>query len=83
MTSEVTDVVASAYPSSNLPDMFSFKLEDKQGRMHRFHCGTLATHLTMDRLEGFALKIGNAWSIHFRNAEFDIPYHFHPSKGGR
>ncbi|CAL9095177.1 unnamed protein product [Musa acuminata var. zebrina] len=40
MTSEVTDVVASAYPSSNLPDMFSFKLEDKQGRMHRFHCET-------------------------------------------
>ncbi|RRT38587.1 hypothetical protein GW17_00001046 [Ensete ventricosum] len=40
MASEVTDGGGSSYPSSNLPDMFSFKLEDKKGRMHRFHCET-------------------------------------------
>lgn len=28
------------YPSSGLPNTFSFKIEDKKGRMHRFTCDT-------------------------------------------
>ncbi|XP_064937756.1 CBS domain-containing protein CBSCBSPB5-like isoform X2 [Musa acuminata AAA Group] len=52
LTSEVTDMVGSSYPSSNLPDMFSFKLEDNKGRMHRFHCETQSlTYLITSILE--------------------------------
>ncbi|XP_064980093.1 CBS domain-containing protein CBSCBSPB5-like isoform X3 [Musa acuminata AAA Group] len=52
LTSEVTDMVGSSYPSSNLPDMFSFKLEDTKGRMHRFHCETQSlTYLITSILE--------------------------------
>uniref|UniRef100_A0A3N7GZY7 CBS domain-containing protein n=1 Tax=Populus trichocarpa TaxID=3694 RepID=A0A3N7GZY7_POPTR len=29
------------YPSSVYPNVFSFKIEDKRGRMHRFTCGDL------------------------------------------
>ncbi|XVF49596.1 hypothetical protein PTKIN_Ptkin04bG0025800 [Pterospermum kingtungense] len=28
------------YPSSNLPNTFGFKIQDKRGRMHRFTCDT-------------------------------------------
>ncbi|XP_047316879.1 CBS domain-containing protein CBSCBSPB1-like [Impatiens glandulifera] len=28
------------YPSSGLPSTFAFKIQDKQGRMHRFNCDT-------------------------------------------
>ncbi|OVA17476.1 Phox/Bem1p [Macleaya cordata] len=30
----------SVYPSSNLPNTFGFKIEDKKGRIHRFSCDT-------------------------------------------
>ncbi|XP_074563007.1 CBS domain-containing protein CBSCBSPB5-like isoform X1 [Curcuma longa] len=40
MASEGTETVTSSFPSSNLPDTFSFKLQDKKGRIHRFHCET-------------------------------------------
>ncbi|PPD66418.1 hypothetical protein GOBAR_DD36702 [Gossypium barbadense] len=29
------------YPSSNMPNTFGFKIQDKRGRMHRFTCGML------------------------------------------
>ncbi|CAL9197742.1 unnamed protein product [Musa hybrid cultivar] len=41
VASEATDTVRSAfYPPSGLSTTFGFKLEDKQGRMHRFNCET-------------------------------------------
>ncbi|XP_042392212.1 CBS domain-containing protein CBSCBSPB5-like [Zingiber officinale] len=40
MASEGTETVTYSFPSSNLPDTFSFKLQDKGGRIHRFHCET-------------------------------------------
>ncbi|KAJ6386825.1 hypothetical protein OIU78_016702 [Salix suchowensis] len=39
MASEGTETAGSLlYPSSGLPNTFSFKIEDKKGRMHRFIC---------------------------------------------
>lgn len=29
------------FPSSNFPNTFAFKLQDKRGRMHRFTCSML------------------------------------------
>ncbi|KAK8695075.1 hypothetical protein V6N13_072617 [Hibiscus sabdariffa] len=29
-----------SYPSSNMPNTFGFKIQDKRGRMHRFSCDT-------------------------------------------
>ncbi|KAJ6888927.1 hypothetical protein NC652_029886 [Populus alba x Populus x berolinensis] len=41
MASEGTETARSLlYPSSGLPNNFSFKIEDKKGRMHRFTCET-------------------------------------------
>lgn len=41
MASEGTETARSLlYPSSGLPNSFSFKIEDKKGRMHRFTCET-------------------------------------------
>ncbi|KAF5460072.1 hypothetical protein F2P56_019969 [Juglans regia] len=39
LASEVTETERSLpFPSSNLPNTFSFKIQDKKGRMHRFTC---------------------------------------------
>ncbi|KAG8078910.1 hypothetical protein GUJ93_ZPchr0007g3249 [Zizania palustris] len=39
--SEITDIGRSAfYPASGLSNTFGFKIQDKQGRMHRFNCET-------------------------------------------
>ncbi|MCH1921913.1 hypothetical protein L9G15_21140, partial [Shewanella sp. A3A] len=41
VASEATDVGRSAfYPASGLSNTFGFKIQDKQGRMHRFNCET-------------------------------------------
>ncbi|KAG8054145.1 hypothetical protein GUJ93_ZPchr0001g32042 [Zizania palustris] len=41
VASEATDIGRSAfYPASGLSNMFGFKIQDKQGRMHRFNCET-------------------------------------------
>ncbi|CAO1947083.1 unnamed protein product, partial [Urochloa humidicola] len=41
VASEATDVARSAfYPASGLSNTFGFKIQDKQGRMHRFNCET-------------------------------------------
>ncbi|WOL11433.1 CBS domain-containing protein CBSCBSPB5-like [Canna indica] len=56
MASEVTDIGASCFSSSNLPETFAFKLEDKRGRMHRFHCETRSlTYLITSILQ----RVGN------------------------
>jgi hypothetical protein len=40
VASEATDIGRSAfYPASGLSNTFGFKIQDKQGRMHRFNCG--------------------------------------------
>jgi hypothetical protein len=40
VASEATDIARSTfYPASGLSNMFGFKIQDKQGRMHRFNCG--------------------------------------------
>ncbi|OEL34920.1 CBS domain-containing protein CBSCBSPB5 [Dichanthelium oligosanthes] len=39
VASEATDIGRSAfYPASGLSNTFGFKIQDKQGRMHRFNC---------------------------------------------
>uniref|UniRef100_A0ACD5XG07 Uncharacterized protein n=1 Tax=Avena sativa TaxID=4498 RepID=A0ACD5XG07_AVESA len=41
VASEMTDIGRSAfYPPSGLSNTFGFKIQDKQGRMHRFNCDT-------------------------------------------
>lgn len=41
LASDGTDTGRSVpYPSPGLPNTFAFKIEDKQGRMHRFNCET-------------------------------------------
>ncbi|PSR96780.1 CBS domain-containing protein [Actinidia chinensis var. chinensis] len=41
MASEGAETTRSLpYPSSNLPNAFPFKIQDKKGRMHRFICDT-------------------------------------------
>lgn len=41
VASEATDIGRSAfYPASGLSNTFGFKIQDKQGRMHRFNCDT-------------------------------------------
>nr|CAB3475277.1 unnamed protein product [Digitaria exilis] len=41
VASEATDIGRSAfYPASGLSNTFGFKIQDKQGRMHRFNCET-------------------------------------------
>ncbi|KAL7224237.1 hypothetical protein ACSBR1_025658 [Camellia fascicularis] len=35
------------YPSSIVPNTFSFKIQDKKGRMHRFNCGLPLLLLTV------------------------------------
>ncbi|XP_057474886.1 CBS domain-containing protein CBSCBSPB5-like isoform X1 [Actinidia eriantha] len=41
MASEGAETTRSlSYPSSNLPNAFPFKIQDKKGRMHRFICDT-------------------------------------------
>ncbi|GJM92031.1 hypothetical protein PR202_ga08458 [Eleusine coracana subsp. coracana] len=41
VASETTDIGRSAfYPASGLSNTFGFKIQDKQGRMHRFNCDT-------------------------------------------
>ncbi|CAO2196411.1 unnamed protein product, partial [Urochloa humidicola] len=41
VASEATDIARSAfYPASGLSNTFGFKIQDKQGRMHRFNCET-------------------------------------------
>ncbi|KAL6616630.1 hypothetical protein ACP70R_038900 [Stipagrostis hirtigluma subsp. patula] len=41
VASEATDIGRSAfYPPSGLSNTFGFKIQDKQGRMHRFNCDT-------------------------------------------
>uniref|UniRef100_A0A0D9V9P2 CBS domain-containing protein n=1 Tax=Leersia perrieri TaxID=77586 RepID=A0A0D9V9P2_9ORYZ len=41
VASETTDIGRSAfYPASGLSNTFGFKIQDKQGRMHRFNCET-------------------------------------------
>ncbi|CAL1375256.1 unnamed protein product [Linum trigynum] len=44
------------YPSSSVPNTFSFKIEDKRGRMHRFTCETRS--LT-DLITAILQRIGN------------------------
>jgi CBS domain-containing protein len=40
VASEATDIGRSAlFPASGLSSTFGFKVQDKQGRMHRFNCG--------------------------------------------
>jgi len=40
VASEATDIGRSAFfPASGLSSTFGFKIQDKQGRMHRFNCG--------------------------------------------
>lgn len=40
VASEATDIGRSAFfPASGLSNTFGFKIQDKQGRMHRFNCG--------------------------------------------
>jgi hypothetical protein len=44
VASEAADIGRSAlFPASALSNTFGFKIQDKQGRMHRFNCGM---HLT-------------------------------------
>ena len=51
MASEGTETARSLlYPSSGLPNNFSFKIEDKKGRMHRFTCGKIFVLLS---IQGF------------------------------
>ncbi|CAM8925026.1 hypothetical protein QQ045_021853 [Rhodiola kirilowii] len=38
--SEAAEAGRSLIHPSSVPDTFSFKIEDKKGRMHRFHCET-------------------------------------------
>ncbi|CAD6235274.1 unnamed protein product [Miscanthus lutarioriparius] len=41
VASEATDIGRSAFfPASGLSNTFGFKIQDKQGRMHRFNCET-------------------------------------------
>ncbi|KAK4490641.1 hypothetical protein RD792_001331 [Penstemon davidsonii] len=40
MTSDATEQAKSAYPSLGLGNSFSFKFEDRKGRVHRFNFGT-------------------------------------------
>lgn len=40
MASEGGDTGRSLYLSSNVPNIFSFKIQDRKGRMHRFTCDT-------------------------------------------
>ncbi|KQK11277.1 CBS domain-containing protein CBSCBSPB1 [Brachypodium distachyon] len=41
VASEATDIGRSTfYPASGLSSTFGFKIQDKQGRMHRFNCDT-------------------------------------------
>ncbi|ERN09863.1 CBS domain-containing protein CBSCBSPB5 isoform X1 [Amborella trichopoda] len=40
VASDGTETGRSLYPSTGLASAFTFKLEDKKGRMHRFNCGT-------------------------------------------
>ncbi|KAF0925526.1 hypothetical protein E2562_016713 [Oryza meyeriana var. granulata] len=41
VASEATDIGRAAfYPASGLSNTFGFKIQDKQGRMHRFNCET-------------------------------------------
>jgi hypothetical protein len=40
VVSETTNIGRSVfYPTSGLSNTFVFKIQDKQGRMHRFNCG--------------------------------------------
>lgn len=51
VASEATDIGRSAlFPASGLSSTFGFKIQDKQGRMHRFNCG-MHPHLNPCELE--------------------------------
>ena len=53
VASEAADIGRSAlFPASGLSNTFGFKVQDKQGRMHRFNCG-MHPHLNPCVLEFF------------------------------
>ncbi|KAK4752991.1 hypothetical protein SAY87_021789 [Trapa incisa] len=47
---------SASYPCSSMPNMFTFKIEDRKGRMHRFTCDTQS--LT-DLIASIIQRVGN------------------------
>lgn len=81
VASEATDTVRSAfYPPSGLSTTFGFKLEDKQGRMHRFNCGMHPDQISF--LSVCLQKLITKFHVaQCRNTELDGPYHLHTPEG--
>lgn len=75
MASEETDTGrALPFPSSGLSNTFSFKLEDRKGRMHRFSCGmflVLFSSSSNPKIRRAVMQVMDVFSFLF--VAFDIP----------
>jgi hypothetical protein len=95
VASEAADIGRSAfYPASGLSSTFGFKIQDKQGRMHRFNCGM---HFHFDFMHGnlssflpvscpafILLFVGFMFHItNFRHEQSDRLDNFHFTKAWR
>ncbi|KAD2806095.1 hypothetical protein E3N88_39472 [Mikania micrantha] len=49
------DIEKAIYPSHTLPNTFSFKIQDRKGRMHRFMC---ETHSLADLITAILQRVG-------------------------